>query len=203
MPSACAVDRRDDRLAHGGDEMRMARPDKLSHVGVRGGVDGGGADRAQTAHVGPRAERTPTSGDDDGPDVGICLGIVQTRVEHGGQTAAPAVHPLGPVECHHRHAGVADLVQHRLARSGRDGFRNAVRTTHPSGLLRRFELDVWTYCTPIGSAFRKRQGLTRRRVRAVDMRCRSGPFPRLATRPAGDASAGNPRWADRAPKPRT
>ena len=53
-------------------------PDKLAHVGVRGGVDGGGADRAQVAHVGARAEGAPTSGDDDGPDVGIGLGVVET-----------------------------------------------------------------------------------------------------------------------------
>ena len=41
-------------------------------------------------------------------------GRVETLVERGGKTAAPAVHPLGPIEGQYRDAGVANLVQDRV-----------------------------------------------------------------------------------------
>src|SRR5689334_12870899 len=130
--------------------MRVLCADQRADVGPFGGVNRGIADRVQVAHVRARAEGAAAAGHDDDADAGIGLRVIETCVERAGQTAAPAVHPLGPIEGQHRDTGVADVVENR-GRIGFDGVRNA----HPVDLLiTRPTLGVWTYCTPIGSVFR-------------------------------------------------
>ena len=158
---ARAVDRRDDGFAHRRREVGMARTYQLSDIGVRRGIDGGGADRREVAHVGPCAEGTAVTGHHDRADVGIGLGVVETEVERGGQAASPAVHPVGAVERQDRDAGVEHLVEHRFTLTGGDGLSDAISNAHPSALLRHVELDVCAYCTSIGNAIHNRVGGSR------------------------------------------
>src|SRR6185312_4680853 len=142
------VDRSDDRHSHRHDEVRMPRADQLADVGPACAVDGGIADRVQAAHVRTGTEGSSLARNHDGPDSAIGLRIVETLVERGGETAAPAVHPLGPIEGQHRDTSVANLVQDRVGVAGH---------AHPANLLNSgFQLDVFPYCTPISSVFRNR-----------------------------------------------
>jgi hypothetical protein len=136
MP-AHAVDRRDDGLAQGHHEMRMAFPHQLADIGVAGSLHGGVADRGQVSHVGACAEGTPATGDDHGANVRVGFGSIEVRIEGGGQTAAPRVHALGPVQSQHDHPAVAQRVQHHV-------FRDSVRGAHHADLLNDSELRVCT-----------------------------------------------------------
>src|ERR1700739_3271539 len=87
-------------------------------------------------HVGARAEGTPAAGD-YGAHVGVGLGSIEAGMEGGGQTAAPCVHALGPVQSQHGHAAVAQLIPNRVG-------RDTVRGAHQADLLGLSELRVCT-----------------------------------------------------------
>ena len=145
---AGAVDRGDDRLAQRRHEVRMPLADHLGDVGLAVGVDV--ARRSRSGRPCRRPRRTPgrlpvttmarTSGS--------ASAVVEQCIEPGREAAAPTVHPLGPIERQHRHAAVAELVEHRVA-AGRTG-----SATRSGTLTRQTSSGVRARCMHILYTYR-------------------------------------------------
>ena len=104
-----AVDRRDHRLADG--QRVRPRPRTVAQRGVRGGL--GERAELEVAQVGAGAEAAPGARDDDRPDLGVVLGLVEPGVVALLERVRPGVQPLGAVEREHEH-GTAPLGEHEV-----------------------------------------------------------------------------------------